>query len=48
MTDSDPVTDLANPLVSSPARENEPVSDLESPACSARLVDPVSDPVSVL
>jgi len=46
--DNDPVTDLVNPLVSRPARENEPVSVLKSPACSARLVDAVSDPVRVL
>jgi hypothetical protein len=46
--DSDPVTDLMNPLVSRPARENEPVSVLKNPACSAGLVDAVSDPVRVL
>jgi len=46
--DNDPVTDLVNPLVSRPARENEPVSVLKNPACSARLVDAVSDPVRVL
>jgi len=47
-SDSDPVTDLANPLVSRPARENELVSVLKRLVCSVRLVNAVSDPVSVL
>src|SRR5690242_82506 len=44
----DPARDLPKPLLSDPAKENEPVSVLESETCSTTLADVVSDPDSVL
>jgi hypothetical protein len=45
---TDPARDLAKPLLSDPARENETVSALKSATCSTALEDTVSDPVSAL
>jgi hypothetical protein len=46
--ESEPVRDLAKPLLSDPARENEPLKVLTSTTWSAVLDDIVTDPVSVL
>lgn len=40
----DPVRDLTKPLLSDPARDNEPKRVLESVTCSTILADVVSDP----
>ena len=44
----DPLRDLRKPLLSDPARENEPVSVLESAMCSTTFAEAVRDPASAL
>jgi len=46
--DKDPARDLAKPLLSDPARENETANVLKSPICSTAPEDTVNDPVSAL
>jgi hypothetical protein len=47
-TDTNPARDLAKPLLSDPANENETVSVLKSATCSTALEAMVSEPVSAL
>jgi hypothetical protein len=46
--ESEPVRDLAKPLLSDPAREKDPLKVLKSTTWSAMLDDVVTDPISVL
>jgi hypothetical protein len=45
---SEPVRDLAKPLLSDPAREKDPLNVLKSTTWSAMLDDVVTDPIRVL